>query len=82
MPAFSTLTMPGWPDLNRRPLRPEYSQLILPHSQHQDEATDAETIRGVREHASHGLRLAVLLGGLAPQRSARSRVHSDPITAS
>ena len=23
--------------MNRRPLRPEYSQLILPHSQHQDE---------------------------------------------
>ena len=53
-------------------------QLILPHSQHQDEATDAETIRGVREHASHRLCLAVLLAGLAPQRSARSRVHSDP----
>jgi hypothetical protein len=71
-------SLSGWPDLNRRPLRPEYSQLILPHSQHQDEATDAETIRGVREHASHWLARPVLLAGLAPQRSARSRVHSDP----
>jgi hypothetical protein len=71
-------SLSGWPDLNRRPLRPEYSQLILPHSQHQDEETDAETIRGVREHAGHRLCLAVLLTGLAPQRSARSCVHSDP----
>jgi hypothetical protein len=71
-------SLSGWPDLNRRPLRPEYSLLILPHSQHQDEVTDAETIRGVREHASHRLCLAVLLAGPAPQRSARSRVHSDP----
>jgi AraC-like DNA-binding protein len=46
--------------MNRRPLRPEYSELILPHSRRQDEATDAETIRGVREHASHRLSLARL----------------------
>ena len=38
--------------MNRQPLRPEYSQLILPQSQHQDEETDAETIRGVHEHAT------------------------------